>query len=122
MTSPYDEAGASQISQDGRTAYATVKFDKQADELAVKDIQAVIDTAQDARGDGLQVELGGQAIDTATQAPPGSSELIGIVAAAVVLFIAFGSLLGMLLPLIVAIAGVGGGLMSIAPAVARHRA
>ncbi|WP_200935426.1 MMPL family transporter [Aeromicrobium sp. Root344] len=114
ITSPYDEAGASQVSQDGRTAYATVQFDKQADELAVKDIDAVIDTAQDARGDGLQVELSGQAIDTATQAGPGSTELFGIAAAAVILFVAFGSLLGMVLPLIVAIAGVGGGMMTIA--------
>ena len=34
---------------------------------------------------------------------------------AVVLFIAFGSLLAMLLPIVTAIAGVGGGLMAIAP-------
>lgn len=27
ITSPDDEAGASQVSQDGRTAYATVQFD-----------------------------------------------------------------------------------------------
>ena len=113
ITSPYDESGASQVSRDGRTAYATVQFDKQADELALKDIEGVIDTAQDARGDGLQVELSGQAIDTATEAGPGSTELIGIAAAAVILFVAFGSLLGMVLPLVVAIAGVGGGLMSI---------
>ncbi|MCW2749498.1 MAG: hypothetical protein JWR83_608 [Aeromicrobium sp.] len=113
ITSPYDDASASQVSQDGRTAYATVQFDKQADELAVKDVNAVINTAQDARGDGLQVELSGQAIDSATQAGPGSTELIGIAAAAVILFIAFGSLLGMILPLVVAIAGLVGGLMSI---------
>lgn len=113
VTSPYDEGGAAQVSQDGQTAYATVQFDKQADELALKDIEAVIDTAQDARGDGLQVELSGQAIDTATQAGPGSTELIGVAAAAVILFIAFGSLLGMVLPLVVAIAGLVGGLMSI---------
>lgn len=113
VTSPYDEAGATQMSQDGRTAYATVQFDKQADELAIKDIDAVIDTAQDARGDGLQVELSGQAIDTATEGGPGSTELIGIAAAAVILFVAFGSLLGMVLPLVVAIAGLVGGLMSI---------
>ena len=38
-----------------------------------------------------------------------------MLAAAVVLFIAFGSLLAMLLPLVTAIAGAGGGLMAIAP-------
>ena len=81
----------------------------------------MIDTAQAARGDGLQVELGGQAIQQATQAPPGSSELIGIAAAAIILFLAFGSLLGMLLPLIVAIAGVGGGLIADRPALAHDQ-
>ncbi len=113
VTSMYSEVGATQISADGRTAYATVNFDKQANELPVVDVQKVIDTAQAARGDGLQVELGGQAIQEVTQAPPGSSELIGLAAAAVILFLAFGSLLGMLLPLIVAVAGLGGGLLAI---------
>src|SRR5690242_7995628 len=84
VTSMYDKAGAGQTSVDGRTAYASVTFDKQANEIPVADIQKVIDTAQAARSDGLQVELGGQAIDQVTQAPPGSSELIGIVAAAII--------------------------------------
>jgi RND superfamily putative drug exporter len=113
VTSMYSEQGAGQISADGKTAYATVQFDKLANELALPDIEKVVDTAQAARGDGLQVELGGQAIQEATQAPPGSSELIGIVAAAIILFLAFGSLLGMLLPLLVALAGVGSGLLAV---------
>jgi RND superfamily putative drug exporter len=113
VTSMYDKAGAGQVSADGRTAYAGVNFDKQANEIPVADVQKVIDTAQAARSDSLQVELGGQAIDQVTQAPPGSSELIGIGAAAIILFLAFGSLLGMLLPLIVAVAGLGAGLMAI---------
>jgi len=112
VTSMYSPAGA-QVSADGRTAYATVAFDGSANEVPVPDVRRVIDTAQAARGDGLQVELGGQAIDQATQAPPGDSELIGVAAAAVVLFLAFGSLLGMVLPLVVAVAGVGSGLLAV---------
>jgi putative drug exporter of the RND superfamily len=113
VTSMYSPEGATQISADGRTAYATVAFDDVANELDLGDIEKVIDTAQAARSDTLQVELGGQAIQQATQAPPGSSELIGIVAAAIILFIAFGSLLGMLLPIVIAMTGVGGGLLTI---------
>src|SRR4051794_3818121 len=113
VTGMYSQQGATQVSADGRTAYATVQFDKQANELALPDIQKVVDTAQAARGDGLQVELGGQAIEQASQAPPGNSELIGIAAAAIILFLAFGSLLGMLLPLLVAMAGVGSGLLAV---------
>lgn len=113
VTSPYSPDGAGQISQDGRTAYAAVQFNAQAMDLPVADVQAVIDTARQASGDGLQVELGGQAISQVEQSPPASTELIGIAAAAVILFVAFGSLLGMLLPILVAIAGLGAGLLSI---------
>jgi RND superfamily putative drug exporter len=58
------------------------------------------------------VELGGQAITRVQEPPTGIAELVGIVAAAVVLFIAFGSLFAMLLPLVVAIAALGTGLMA----------
>ncbi len=113
VTSMYGPAGAVQISKDGRTAYATVLFDAQADQLKAPDVNRVIDTAKAAGGNGLQVALGGQAITLANRQAPASTEGIGILAAAVILFIAFGSLLGMLVPLLVAIAGLGAGLMAI---------
>ena len=71
----------------------------------------LIATAEDARGDGLQVELGGSGIQQATQQPGGGpSELIGFVAAAIVLALAFGSLWATLLPLICAVLALGCGL------------
>ena len=68
-----------------------------------------------ARAPGLNVQLGGQAIEQTEQTPLGVSSAVGVLAAAVVLLIAFGSLLAMLLPILTAIAGVGAGLMAIAP-------
>ena len=115
VVSPYGPHGAAQISRDGRTAYATVDFAKQANNLAKADITRVIDAAEAARAPGLNVELGGQAIEQTEQTSLGVSSTVGVLAAAVVLFIAFGSLLAMLLPIVTAIAGVGGGLMAIAP-------
>ena len=115
VVSPYGPHGAAQISRDGRTAYATVDFAKQANNLAKADITRVIDAAKAARAPGLNVQLGGQAIEQTEQASLGVSSTVGVLAAAVVLFIAFGSLLAMLLPIVTAIAGVGGGLMAIAP-------
>ena len=115
VVSPYGPHGAAQISRDGRTAYATVDFAKQANNLAKADITRVIDAAEAARAPGLNVQLGGQAIESTEQTPLGASSTVGVLAAAVVLFIAFGSLLAMLLPIVTAIAGVGGGLMAIAP-------
>jgi putative drug exporter of the RND superfamily len=115
VVSPYGPHGAAQISRDGRTAYATVNFTKQANNLGKADITRVIDAAKAARAPGLNVQLGGQAIEQTEQTPLGVSTTVGVLAAAVVLFIAFGSLLAMLLPIVTAIAGVGGGLMAIAP-------
>ncbi len=103
VASPYDAQGAGQISKDQRTAYATITFDKQANLLAKPDIQKVIDLAQGARTDGLQVELGGNAIQQVNEVSTSASEAVGIIAAAIVLLLAFGSLLAMALPLITAV-------------------
>ncbi len=115
VASPYGPRGSAQISRDGRIAYATVDFAKQADNLAPADINRVVNAAESAREPGLNVQLGGQAIENTEQSPLGTSVTIGVLAAAAVLFIAFGSLLAMVLPIVTAIAGVGGGLMAIAP-------
>jgi RND superfamily putative drug exporter len=115
VASPYGPHGAAQISRDGRIAYATVHFTQQADNLVKADITRVINAAEAARAPGLDVQLGGPAIGNAEGTPVGVISAVGVLAAAVVLFIAFGSLLAMLLPIVTAIAGVGGGLMAIAP-------
>jgi RND superfamily putative drug exporter len=115
VTSPYLPGGKVQVSPDGRTAYATVNFTKAADDLEKADISRVVAVAAAAREPGLAVELGGKAIADTEQAPLSSASAIGIGAAAVILLIAFGSLLAMALPIVTAVAGVGSGLMLIAP-------
>lgn len=111
VTSPY-KADAAQVSGDGRIAYAQITFTDQANAVPKELVQDVVDTAQGAERAGLQVELGGQAIQRVQEPPTGLAEMVGIVAAAVVLFLAFGSFFAMLLPLAVAIFGVGMGLFS----------
>ena len=114
VTSMYSPAGATQISSDGRTAYATVQFDDVANRLSPPAVQKVIDTAQAISVKGLEVELGGNAIQQAAQKPlNGRSEAIGIIAAAIILFLAFRSFWAMLLPLIVAVTGLSGGLLTV---------
>ncbi|MBG0853009.1 MMPL family transporter [Streptomyces spinoverrucosus] len=113
VSGPYaGERGAAQVSRDGRIAYAQITFTEQANAIPVELIEDVVDTARAAERDGLQVELGGQAIARTQEPPTGTAELVGIVAAAVVLFLAFGSLFAMLLPIVVAIFGVGTGMLS----------
>ncbi|MEU5183292.1 MMPL family transporter [Streptomyces longwoodensis] len=107
VSSPYADRGAGAVSADGRTAYATVTFTDGAEDIDRGEAQAVVDTAKGAESDGLRVELGGSAMSL-TEAPGGHlAEVVGVVVAAVVLFLAFGSLAASLLPIATALVGVG---------------
>ncbi|MFF9406657.1 MMPL family transporter [Streptomyces anandii] len=114
VAGPYSgPRGAARISRDGRIAYAQITFTDRADAVPKDLVQHVVDTAQGAGRTGLEVELGGQAIQRVQQPPQGLAEMVGLIAAAVVLFLAFGSLFAMLLPIAVAVFGVGTGLFSV---------
>ncbi len=113
VRSPYAPAGVTQISRDGKTAYATVLFTQLANQLPKPDVEHVIALTKATGRPGLEVAIGGQAIESATMTPPSNSEFIGIVAAAIIILIAFGSLLGMALPLITAVVALGTAIFSI---------
>ncbi|MEV0302174.1 MMPL family transporter [Streptomyces prasinus] len=107
VSGPYGDDGTGGISADGRTAYATVVFDEPAKDIDEGEAAVVLEAAEAARADGLQVELGGSAAAT-TGAPEGHlAEIVGVAVAAVVLFLAFGSLAASLLPIATALVGVG---------------
>ncbi|MEU9184900.1 MMPL family transporter [Streptomyces sp. NPDC048484] len=107
VVSPYEGRGSGQISEDGRTAYATVTFDEPAENIDRGEAAAVVAAAKAAEADGLQVELGGQAI-ALTESPGGHlAEIVGVAVAAVVLFLAFGSLAASMLPIATALVSVG---------------
>ncbi|KOX21512.1 MULTISPECIES: MMPL family transporter [unclassified Streptomyces] len=106
VTSPYGDA-AGRISEDGRTAYATVTFAARADDVPEGQAKALVDTAEGAATDDLQVELGGTVV-ALTEAPGGHvAEVVGVAVAAVVLFLAFGSLAASVLPIATALVSVG---------------
>ncbi|MER6411846.1 MMPL family transporter [Streptomyces humidus] len=107
VAGPYGEQGTAQISEDGRTAYATVVFEDRAENVDRGEAQAVVDAAEVARGDGLQVELGGSAVALTESSGGHLAEIVGVVVAAVVLFLAFGSLAASALPIATALVGVG---------------
>ncbi|MGW1515894.1 MMPL family transporter [Streptomyces sp. NPDC002287] len=100
---------AARISADGRTAYAVVTFDQQADSVPKAQARAVVEAAKNpaTEAGGLQVELGGPAIGLTEAPSPHLAEVIGVAIAAVVLFLAFGSLAASLLPIATALVSVG---------------
>ena len=99
--SPYDAGAEAQISRDRRTAFATVTFDQDADQLDGAQIRRVIDVARSAASDELGVELGGDAISRTNGMDTGGLPM-GIGAAGLVLLLVFGSLLAAAVPLITA--------------------
>jgi putative drug exporter of the RND superfamily len=104
IVSPYTREGARQINGDGTIAYAEVNMgDRDSDQVidAGKEAREVVDNADLPAG--LQVELGGDAFVEEVEF---SSEVIGFVAAMIILLIAFGSVLAMGLPIVTAIFGI----------------
>ena len=98
------------MSEDGTTAFATVAYDTQKIETA--EFEAADKATEIARDAGVQVEYDQGLGYAKGDAEPGS-EKIGILVAIVVLAIAFGSLVAMSLPIIVALISVGMGTMAI---------
>ncbi|NGO72912.1 MMPL family transporter [Streptomyces boncukensis] len=109
-------ADASTVSRDGTIGYATVTLDGKAETVPKEDVTRIIDTAQRADGDGLRVELGGDAVRGAEEDEGGSAEGAGMLAALVILVLLFGSLVAAALPLVTALFALGGaiGLITLA--------
>jgi putative drug exporter of the RND superfamily len=115
VISPYAGAAAGKsISADGRIAFATVVFDEKANLLPKSAPERVVEVARAAGKPGLQVELGGQAIEATEQAGFGISTAVGLLAAIVILLLTFGSVVAMGLPIVTALFGLGTGLGAIA--------
>jgi putative drug exporter of the RND superfamily len=106
VVSPFSATGARQISRDRHIAYVRVLFDQQAGDLPQDAVKKVVTTAQSFAAPGYHVALGGQAIGLVAGAKPGPSEGIGILAAIIIMLLAFGSVVAMCLPVITALFGI----------------
>lgn len=105
VQSPFETPGA--VSADGHTAFATVHYDRQASDLPLASPKALVSLVEASGGNGLTVEAGGQVVQVTESAGMGSSELIGVAAAAVILIIAFGSVVAMGVPILAALISLG---------------
>jgi RND superfamily putative drug exporter len=110
--SPYQMPG--QISADGRIAFATIQFGVPGTSISNAEALSLMHDARAASGHGVTFALGGDVVDQAETPYGGPTEGIGVLAAAIVLLIAFGSLLAMGLPVLTAVLGIGAGLSLIA--------
>ncbi|WUJ67854.1 MMPL family transporter [Kribbella soli] len=108
VTDPFKTAA---VSADGRYAISQVSYKVQGTELTNADRTALEQSFGAGRAAGLAVEAGGDALRPSEAA--GASEGIGVLIAALVLVITFGSLIAAGLPLLTAIIGVGAGIAGI---------
>ena len=104
------EAGT--VSPDGRIGFAELTFDLPASDLGPAPFEALAGAIAPARAAGVTAELGGDAVFVNAEAETSGTEAVGLLAALVVLVVAFGTVVAALVPIglaLVAVAvGVGG--------------
>ncbi|MBB0231175.1 MMPL family transporter [Streptomyces calidiresistens] len=108
---PHDGDGA--ISGDGTIGFATVVLEGTSEELSVEATEDILAAArsiaerEDATGDGLRVELGGDAARQLAESEGGAAEGVGVLTALVILVFMFGTVIAAGLPVVVALFAVG---------------
>ena len=111
VQTPADQRVLAQTSEDGRIGYASVQYSKTSVELTDADRTTLEDAAAEAEKAGLTVAVGGDALQEVPET--GTTELLGVIVAIIVLVITFGSLLVAGMPLLTALIGVGIGVTAI---------
>jgi putative drug exporter of the RND superfamily len=109
IASPYEAGNAHQVSADGHIAFAIVNFDEPGRLVPTAATERVIAVARSAATTDLRVELGGLAVSEVNKPSIGGAGF-GVIAAAIVLLLAFGSLTAMALPLLTALVSLGASL------------
>jgi RND superfamily putative drug exporter len=111
VISPYTAQTAKQIAPDGTVAFADVVFDNAANNNKITASQATHfdNVITSASSGSVQFNVEGNIAEAGNKQNSSSSLFIGFIAAAIVLFLAFGSIVAMFLPLITAGVSLGAG-------------
>jgi RND superfamily putative drug exporter len=92
-----------------RIGFAFVTYDADPGELGALPGERLIESAEELRAEGFDVEFGGE-IRIGEEELGGTAELVGLGVAIIVLLVAFGSVVAMGLPLATALIGLGTGM------------
>lgn len=108
-----DLAALSPLSEDKRTGTISINFDAASvTEIPAEEMTAVTEVLKKYDDGDLTVKYGGNAFNGATEMNM-VSEVIGLIVAAIVLLITFGSFVAAGMPLISAVVGVGVGILGV---------
>ena len=111
-TGPEAAATSGSVSPDGRIAVIRVQYPV-LEELNLGDLENLKKFGVEAReGSPLQIEMSGDLFSSFEEPATGTGEMIGLIAAVIILLLAFGSLIAMGLPLGIALFGLALGISS----------
>jgi putative drug exporter of the RND superfamily len=103
-----------QVSPDRRVAFATVQYDRPAEDLGPEARERLEGAVGPAERAGVEVSMRGMAIDIGDEQAAPVGELIGVAAAVLLLTILFRSVVAMTLTLVAAAFGLAGGMALVA--------
>jgi putative drug exporter of the RND superfamily len=108
--SPLSSQGSSFLSKDEKIGYISVTIGLSQSDLTEEQAQDIIDHESPATNAGFQVANGGYLGNAVSKPDVEKSEVVGLIAAVIILLFMFGTLTATMLPIITALVGVGSGL------------
>ncbi len=108
-----DPFESGRVSADGRVAFAEIALDVPSTEFGRDTATEVVAALEPARSGGVQAEFGGDAAFLNAEKKSSPAEAVGLLAALVILLVAFGTVVAALVPIVLALVAVGVGLAGI---------
>jgi uncharacterized membrane protein YdfJ with MMPL/SSD domain len=105
VVDPFSQQGAAQISKDKKTAFIPVLLDVGGSDLTQEIAESVLQAGEPGVKAGMQVAVGGSVGGELSEPDTESSEVVGLVAAMIILAFTFGTLVAMGLPIVSAVFG-----------------
>jgi RND superfamily putative drug exporter len=110
VASVSDPFATGRVSADGRVAFAEIALDVPSTEFGRATAAEVGKALEPARAGGVQAEFGGDAAFLNAEKKSSPAEAVGLLAALVILLVAFGTVVARLVPIVLALVAVGVGL------------
>jgi len=102
---PFANSASGLVNKDAKTAFTPVLLDIPNGEVTEELADSILATTGPARKAGVDVSVGGNLGGVLSKSPTESSEVIGLLAAMLILALTFGSLVAMGMPIITAVLG-----------------
>jgi putative drug exporter of the RND superfamily len=114
VVSPLASSGTAQLQKGKSIGYISLTLKDSPSELNKDEAQSIIDEADPLKAAGMQVAAGGYLGQKVSKPSSHTSEVVGIVAAVIILLFTFGTFVAMGMPIVTALLGLVAGMSIIA--------